>query len=238
MIFKRSGALFQPERISLQQRPRLPNLLLTGLLCRHAFVVRQAVDGHLASVGASEHAYERCGYVAVGVNEPAAVAAFPDTQAVNAEPSDVLGCRRREAKSPEGCLGVPKRRPSKRRTMLRLEAQKTRDRVDAQSCHQLDRSPSPLVVQPAVGPNPPVLLHFPADVIEDVLPGERSAVECLRDLRPDLVPRAPDLLSQIPAERSEQVRKLFRVPAVLWKAPNRSSRRNVRGIRSDRGTTT
>src|SRR5450759_58824 len=98
------------ERISLQQRPRLPNLLLACLLCRHAFVVRRTVDGHLASVGASEHAYERCGYVAVGVNEPAAVAAFPHTQAVDAEPSDVLGGRRREAKGPEGRLGVPKRR--------------------------------------------------------------------------------------------------------------------------------
>jgi hypothetical protein len=99
--------------------------------------------------------------------------------------------------------------------------------MDVQSCHRLDRSPSPLVVQTAVGRNRPVLLHFAADVIEDVLPGERSAVECLRDLRPDLVPRAPDLLAQIPAERSEQVRKLFRVPAVLAATRNRRAARAV-----------
>src|SRR2546425_8954925 len=53
------------DRISTQQRLRVPNLLLAGLLCRRAFVMRRTIDGHVTSVAASDHANQLFGYVAV-----------------------------------------------------------------------------------------------------------------------------------------------------------------------------
>ena len=81
------------ERILPQQRLGVPNLLLAGLLCRRAFVMRRAVDGHFTSVTASDHANQLLGYVAVHVNKPATVAVLPHAQAVYAVTPDVLGSR-------------------------------------------------------------------------------------------------------------------------------------------------
>src|SRR6516225_4309437 len=53
------------------------------------------------------------------------------------------------------------------------------------------------------------------------------AVESANDLRPDLVPRTSDLLSQISAQRSEEVGELLGVPAVLMTPRDRCARRSM-----------
>src|SRR5262249_43881022 len=54
-----------------------------------------------------------------------------------------------------------------------------------------------------------------------------TAVEIAGDLRPDLVPRASDLLTQVSAERSQEVGELLRVPAVLVMPRDRCTRWSV-----------
>src|SRR5262245_12630177 len=87
--------------------------------------------------------------------------------------------------------------------------------MNEESSHQLDRAPPTLVVHTAVIADPGLLLHFPSNVIEDVLPRQRTAVEGLGDLGPDLVPRTPNLLAQIASERSEQVGEFLPIRGVL-----------------------
>lgn len=72
-----------------------------------------------------------------------------------------------------------------------------------------------------------MVLHLPPDVIEDVLAAQRAVIERAADLRPDLVPGTADLLTQVTAERSQDVRELFRVPAVLMMSRDRCARRAV-----------
>src|SRR5260221_8042819 len=78
------------ERIPLQQRLRVPNLLLARLLRRCPLVAGRAVDGHFATVTASDHADELLGHVTIRVNKPAAIAMLPDSQALQTVTSDVL----------------------------------------------------------------------------------------------------------------------------------------------------
>jgi hypothetical protein len=104
------------------------------------------------------------------------------------------------------------------------------DRMDVEPINQLDGTSSPLVEQTAILANPDLLLHFPTNVIEDVLSGQRAAIERLGDLRPDLVPRAPHLLPQISAQRTEQVREFLPVRAVLTSTRDR---RTVRAVMLD-----
>src|SRR5438105_2560884 len=153
--------------------------------------------------------------MAVAVNKPAAVPALPDAQPVDPVAPRILRSRRRNTEDPQSRLSLLKRPASKRPAAFRLPGEKTSDRVDVESREQLDRTPAALVVQTAIVPDPRVQLHFPADVIENMLPGQRPAVESGRDLRPDLVPRSANLFTEVAAERSKRVREFLRVPAVL-----------------------
>jgi hypothetical protein len=64
-------------------------------------------------------------------------------------------------------------------------------------------------------------------VVEDVLAGQRTAVEIANDLRPDFVPGTADLLSQVSTQRSEEVGELLGVPAVLMTPRDRCARRSM-----------
>lgn len=68
------------------------------------------------------------------------------------------------------------------------------------------------------------MLHFPANVVEDVLAGQRPAIEGLRDVRPDLVPGTANLLAQVPAQWPEQVREFLRVRVLATTRDRRAVR--------------
>jgi hypothetical protein len=67
-------------------------------------------------------------------------------------------------------LRTQKQSSSKPKSPLRLVTEEARHRVDIEPPDELNGSPSPLVVQTTVVADPRFLFHFPANVIEDVLP--------------------------------------------------------------------
>jgi hypothetical protein len=214
------------QRIVLQNSPRFPDFLLARLFCSHAFVPGRAVDRHLAPISASDDANELLRHITVRVNEPAAVPALPHAWAVYAVASDVRSGRSVNTESQKSSLSLHEGSAAKAESGLRPVAEKPRYRVNVQASDGDEPRPT-VVVHPAVRAEAGVLLNFPPDVIEDVLAGQRAVVESGADLRPDLVPRTTDLLPQVSAQRSQEVRKLPRVPAVLMTARDRCARRAV-----------
>src|SRR5262249_44717418 len=171
--------------------------------------------GQLTAIAARNHANQLLRHVPVAVNEPAAIPALPDAQPVDPEAPHILSGRRSDAERPQSRLRPLKFSAAKRPSAFRFPGEKTSDGVDVKSGDQFDRTPAALVVQTSVVAEPRVQLHFPADVIENVLSGQRPAVESGRDLGPDFVPGSAHLLAQIAAERSKRVGEFLRVPAVL-----------------------
>src|SRR5258708_6247555 len=60
-----------------------------------------------------------------------------------------------------------------------------------------------------------VRFDFPHDMVPDMGSTETSAIELLRKLAVDFVPRPADAGSQIPPQRIDEVRELLRVISVL-----------------------
>lgn len=171
--------------------------------------MRRPEDGHLTAIAARHHANQLLRHVPVAVNEPAAVSALPNAEPVDPKAPHILGGRRSDTEGPQSRLRPLKRSEAKRPSAFRLPGEKTSDGMNVESGDQFARTPAALVVQTSVVAEPGVQLHFPANVIENVLSGQRPAVESGRDLGPDLVPRSTDLLAEIAAERSSESENSF-----------------------------
>jgi len=105
------------------------------------------------------------------MNEPAALPVFPDVHTVHTVAPNVLSSRDLESKCAESRLRIQKQSSSKPKSPLRLVTEESRHGVDIEPPDRLNGSLSPLVVQTTVVADPRFLIHFPANVIEDMLPG-------------------------------------------------------------------